>query len=150
MSEIHTDIWQFQAQLSRQLLRWSGLSIGAGAVIAATSGRFRRGFGTQAIGWGLVDAAIAWVGLHLARTKAAALEAHAPRMQQEAEDALQRVLWINTGLDVAYVAGGIALTATKEREDQFRRGTGWGIVVQGGFLLAFDLLHALHLGRRRS
>jgi hypothetical protein len=80
--------------------------------------------------------------------KAASLDAHTPEQQAEARRALSRVLWINTGLDVGYVAGGVALATTKGRRGanrHFWQGTGWGIVLQGGFLLLFDLIHALLL-----
>ncbi|MBN1978402.1 MAG: hypothetical protein JW918_13475 [Anaerolineae bacterium] len=56
---------------------------------------------------------------------------------------LRRILLINTGLDVLYVAGGVALALTLGADNPFWRGNGWSIVVQGGFLFCFDLLHAL-------
>jgi hypothetical protein len=56
---------------------------------------------------------------------------------------LRRILLINTGLDVLYVTGGIALALTLGADNPFWRGNGWGVVVQGGFLFAFDLFHAL-------
>jgi hypothetical protein len=142
------DIWQFQAALSRRLLAWSGLSVGAGAALALLSDPVWRGFGAQCAGWGLIDAVIAGLGLRQTHRKAAEQEAHRADEQAEARKNLRRVLWINTGLDIAYVAGGLLLAATKGREGthrRFWRGSGWGIVLQGGFLLVFDLIHALLL-----
>ncbi len=40
------------------------------------------------------------------------------------------------------MAGGLTLVATLGATDPFAAGNGWGIVVQGGFLFVFDLLHA--------
>ncbi|MBN1812420.1 MAG: hypothetical protein JXA14_11325 [Anaerolineae bacterium] len=56
---------------------------------------------------------------------------------------LRRILLINTGLDVLYVTGGVILALTLGGDSPFWCGNGWGIVVQGGFLFFFDLLHAL-------
>jgi carboxylesterase len=52
-------------------------------------------------------------------------------------------LWINAGLDVLYVTGGFVLLHRLGARDPFVAGTGWGIVVQGGFLFFFDLLNAV-------
>ena len=52
---------------------------------------------------------------------------------------LARVFWINAGLDVGYMAGGLLLRQrglSQERPEL----VGWGdaILLQGGFLLVFD------------
>ncbi|MCB9114630.1 MAG: hypothetical protein H6639_06730 [Caldilineaceae bacterium] len=52
---------------------------------------------------------------------------------------LRRLLWFNAGLDVLYVAGGLALF---RRADETQRGHGAGIVLQGLFLFKFDAIHA--------
>jgi hypothetical protein len=46
---------------------------------------------------------------------------------------------------VLYVLGGLWLARTKGEDDEFWRGSGWGIVVQGAFLFVFDLIHARQL-----
>ena len=58
---------------------------------------------------------------------------------------LRRLLWLNTLLDILYVAGGLGLRAIRGRNEPAWRGHGWGIVVQGGFLFLFDLYHVLVL-----
>jgi hypothetical protein len=146
--EPRTDIWQFQAALSRRLLAWGVLSVSAGVGLALLHKPVLRSLGAQCAGWGLIDAIIAALGLRQTHRKAASPDAHTPEQQVEARKTLSRVLWINTGLDVGYVAGGVALAVTKGRKGANRRfwqGTGWGIVLQGGFLLLFDLIHALLL-----
>ena len=60
---------------------------------------------------------------------------------------LRRLLLINTGLDVLYVAGGVALALTLGASNPTWRGHGWGIVVQGAFLFAFDLIHVRRVPR---
>ena len=58
--------------------------------------------------------------------------------------ALRRLLLVNAALDVLYVAGGVTLAVRRGKDDPYWRGVGLGIVVQGGFLLGFDLWHGLH------
>lgn len=141
------DIWQTQTHLSHRLLAWAGLSIGGGAMLALTGDRFWQGVGAQCAGWGAIDGALALFGLRHARAEAAKPSAHTPARQSEQRTALRRTLAINTGLDVGYVLGGLALA--RSRRGKFWRGTGWGIVGQGAFLFAFDLLHALSLWENR-
>lgn len=146
---VKTDSIQFQAGLSRRLLAWSGLSVGVGTALALLPHRLWQGLGAQCVGWGVIDAVIAGIGLKQTHARAADPAAHAPDQQAEARRTLRRVLWINTALDVGYVSGGIALAAAKGRDDtdnaRFWRGSGLGIVIQGGFLFMFDLIHALLL-----
>ena len=54
--------------------------------------------------------------------------------------ALRRLLWLNAGLDLLYLALGWRLA--QAAIGSARRGHGLGILAQGGFLLLFDLLHA--------
>ena len=133
-------LWDFQAVLSRRLLLWSAISVLIGGVLLLVGTPFWRGFGVQAMLWGAIDAAIAAFGLRNTTRQRAAVH-DAASIEREARK-LQRLLWINTGLDVLYIGGGILLALTAGREDLFLRGTGWGIVVQGGFLFLFDLIHA--------
>ena len=143
--ETKTDIWQFQAQLAEKLLAWSGASVAGGSGLLLRGDRFWRGFGSQCVGWGAIDALIAALGLRGALTKADTPDAHTPERQTHERTTLRRILWLNFGLDVGYVAGGMALALTRGKRDRFLRGVGWGIVFQGGFLFFFDLLHVLHL-----
>jgi carboxylesterase len=145
-------IWELYESMSRRLLRWSALSVLVGITLILVGGTFvldlpfLRGFGLQAILWGLIDAGIAVGGRWLAQRRQAAWADAAPDEASEMEDQearrLHRLLWINVGLDVLYVAGGVALALTLGSEDGGWRGHGWGIVAQGAFLFAFDLIHA--------
>jgi pimeloyl-ACP methyl ester carboxylesterase len=133
-------IWYFQKLLSHRLLAWSVLSIAAGLVLWFSVGEFWRGFSVQAMAWGGIDALIALLGL---RGLTARLDAPVDENANAAKArGLRRILWINTGLDGLYVAGGLALIFSLGVENAFNRGMGWGVVVQGSFLLLFDLLHA--------
>lgn len=140
-------IWQFSTQLSRRLLAWAGFSIAVGAALAAQKSPFLQGFGAQFAGWGAVDALIALIGARSSGRKQQAADAHAPATLAAETRKLRRLLWLNTGLDVLYVLGGYRLARGRGATDDAWRGHGWGIIVQGGFLFWFDLLHALRLGR---
>ncbi len=138
-------IWQTQQNITRQLLIWSGLSIAAGLGLQR-AGDFWRGLGAQAIGWGAIDALIAGFGQHSARRKQAALSDPLAQDVVIGETRnLRRLLWINTALDVGYVISGLLLARSKGQTSRTWRGHGWGIVIQGGFLFFFDLIHALRL-----
>lgn len=128
---------QFSNQLSHRLLVWSWLSVGSGTAMATAADETMRGVGQQFWGWGAIDALIALFGLWQNQRRGP-LTAD----QETAElTKLRRILWVNTFLDVGYVVGGWWLARTKGRTAPRWRGTGWGIVIQGGFLFLFDLWH---------
>jgi len=133
-------IWAFEEVLSRRLQLWALLSMLGGVCLLYSNDLFWRGFGMQAILWGAIEAAIA-VRAHLRAQRQSALPSTLAERAQEAQR-LRRLLWLNTGLDVLYVAGGLALAFTLGASDPAWRGHGWGIVAQGGFLFLFDLFHA--------
>lgn len=139
------DLVDFEARLASRLLAWGGASVAGGAALAlvghATGSRFLRGFGTQTIGWGAIDAGLALGG----RARAQRLRSGPPAdpAAAAAEAArIRRILALNAGLDVLYVAGGLAVAAGRGRADPAARGHGLAAVVQGAFLLGFDAWHA--------
>jgi carboxylesterase len=152
-SPMHSEmqmVWDFSIVLARRLLLWSALSIATGVALMALYPPWREtfggGFGLQAVLWGAIDAGIAGFGIANTRKSinAAAGQDRAAVAAAARRDAerLKRLLWINTGLDVLYVAGGLTWALTRGATDPFAAGTGWGIVLQGAFLFLFDLLHA--------
>jgi hypothetical protein len=141
-------VWDVYRAITRRLLVWSGLSVGTGVVSLVIGLPFWRGFGIQAAAWGAVDAAIAVLGARAARRRRAGMADPLERTRLLSEERnLRRLLLINTGLDVLYVAGGVALALTLGAGDLTWSGHGWGIVVQGTFLFAFDLFHAQQVPR---
>ncbi|MFL7790633.1 MAG: hypothetical protein AB8I69_00715 [Anaerolineae bacterium] len=137
------DIWTYYKAITRRLLVWSVISATA-CLVLLTCGRFAQGIGLQSLAWGVIDASIAIVGGWVTRRRRAGLaDPSAPEVLAREARNLRRILLVNTGLDVLYVAGGVALALIVGLDNLFWRGNGWGIVVQGGFLFCFDLLHAL-------
>jgi hypothetical protein len=121
----------------------------AGSAIATgqTSGEATQ-FHRMNMYWNLVNLGIAGVGLLGARKQNADTESLTDAVKRHNQ--LKKVLLINAGLDVLYVAGGTYLdnqTDNAETADR-NRGFGKAIVVQGGFLLAFDLVNYFVLKNR--
>ena len=119
-----------------RLLAWGAASVLAGSAIGALFAARRSGspllahFAIQTAAWGAIDlilAGLAWRGLAMRDADGAAR--------------LDRLLWLNTGLDVGYVAVGVTLAVAGWTLG--RRlgavGAGLGVVVQGMALLVLDV-----------
>jgi hypothetical protein len=131
--------------IARQLGAWALASLLVGFGLVAWGDPFGRAVGLQFLIWGAVDLAIAGVGDRDRRRKLAA-GAGRDRVASAAETRrLRRLLWINAGLDVLYVAVGAGLVAFGA--GPVVDGHGAGVLVQGGFLLLFDVWHAATLPR---
>ena len=139
------ELYDFEARLAGRLLAWGGASVAGGAALAlagqATGSRFLRAFGSQTIGWGAIDAGLALGGLARARRLRSGPPADPEAAATEAAR-IRRILAVNAGLDVLYIAGGLAVAAGRGRADPAARGHGLAAVVQGAFLLGFDAWHA--------
>lgn len=99
---------------------WAAGSVAVGAVLARNPNR--RAFARQTALWGLVDGVIVLWGV-----RARSMRGPTP------PERLRRVLLVNAGLDVGYLAAGAVLV----RRTRWR-GDGWAVLVQGAFLLALD------------
>lgn len=119
-----------ESRLTAALGRWAAASVAAGALLSVPS--TTRGFGRQTLAWGAIDGAIAAVG---ARRRAARGPTDPAR--------LRRVLLVNAGLDVGYLATGGWLV-----RDGRWRGDGVAVLVQGLFLLVLDGAAAGAMTRR--
>ena len=62
---------------------------------------------------------------------------------------LDRLLWLNVGLDAGYIMLGLALTLVGWRLARHLGyvGAGLGIVMQGGALMLLDLVFAAQISR---
>lgn len=137
-------IWDLHNNIIRRLLIWSAISVATGIFLFFSRAPFWHAFGIQAAAWGLVDAAIVAFGwLNTRRIPAEARESSQVKIKEARK--LSRILWINSGLDLLYIAAGAILVVFPGSGDAALRGHGWGIIVQGGFLLLFDVLHALRI-----
>ncbi|MBL8155370.1 MAG: hypothetical protein JNM70_14395 [Anaerolineae bacterium] len=142
------NIWAFQQSLSNRLIRWNLVNIGVGLLLSFFS-PFWRGFGSQGIGWGVINILIGIIGGRAARQKAAQPDAQTAEKQVHEATNLFRLLIMNAGLDMLYMMGGQQLIR-KSAAQPYRRGMGWGIVLQGFLLLVFDVTQAVAVPRPRS
>ena len=134
-------LWRFQRRLTSLLLGWAAASMGVGLALWRSDDPLRRGVGEQYAGWGAVNALIALIGRRPPAEANSLVETAARKRT------LSRLLWVNTGLDVLYVLGGWRVLRGRGAADARWRGRGLGIMLQGGFLFFFDLLHAVALRR---
>ena len=127
-----------------RLVAWGGASVLAGtALLVLVTVQQRRSpllrhFAIQTAAWGGVDLLIAaWAWRGLAYRDLAAYET------------LDRMLWLNVGLDAGYVGVGItlALTGWFAARRLGLVGAGLGVVVQGLALVVLDAFLLSVLGR---
>jgi len=104
----------------------------------------RGGIGDQFIGWGAVDGLIAVFGMASMHHNARRLAQGEIDPEKHVKDArrFEQIVWVNTALDIGYMVAGGSLVQ-RNREIVYRRGTGWGIFIQGSFLFFWDLLLGL-------
>jgi hypothetical protein len=107
--------------------------------------REERHFHLMNMGWGGVNLLIAGLGYrHSWRTPR---EAGSWDQVWKQQSDLQQVLALNTGLDLAYMAGGWWMQERGRhpgREDERMRGFGKSLILQGAFLFVFDLSLWIH------
>ncbi|MCU0352573.1 MAG: hypothetical protein MUD08_02350 [Cytophagales bacterium] len=112
----------------------------SGILIGRTEGS-TKAFHQMNVGWNLINAGLAGFGLHSALTAdPAALDLYETL---KAQYSLEKTFLFNAGLDVGYVLGGLYLTErakTAARNADRLRGFGQSVMLQGGFLFAFDLV----------
>jgi hypothetical protein len=129
----------YQHQRFLLLLGWGLLSVITGGALQRNAQSFWKQFGLQSLLWGAIDAALALFGIVGADKKGKRYilgQLDTTDEQKEART-FYRILLINTGLDVGYVALGIWLMQRfQARAD--RRGMGLGILIQGLWLFLFD------------
>jgi hypothetical protein len=131
------------------LLAWGLASMLAGSPALLIRDPLWRQLGVQACSWGAIDALLAFFGRRGALRK----QALRAQGQLSASDELREarrfraILLLNAGLDVLYIAGGVAL-ARRQWRRRDRRGMALGIIPQGVFLLLYDSLLACEVGRR--
>ena len=133
-------IWDFEKSLLRRLVLWAVLSMLVGVGLIIFGDPFWQGFGIQALAWGAVDGIIVWFGWQRVKNNLG-VDASDQINTREARR-IRKILWINTALDVLYIASGAVIIFTLGSTSAFWRGTGWGIIIQAAFLFIFDMWHA--------
>lgn len=140
------DPWRAARRVGRQLALWALLSVAAAgllawaaAVVGGDLGVTLRAVALQFVVWGAVDGAIAAIGERDGRRRIARGEDRDPAATRAFGARLRRLLRLNAGLDLVYVAVAVALLVGWRTPAG--SGHGLGVLIQGGFLLAFDAWH---------
>jgi hypothetical protein len=112
--------------VSTRLLLWSLPWMGASILgLTLTTDDKARGFWVMNGTWGFINSAIAMIGL----------------LTPEPDlESMRNLLLINAGVDVLYIAAGVFMVS---RAEAFWQGAGLGVMLQGAFLLVFDLWQGL-------
>lgn len=128
---------------------WAAVNIAGGLYLRGrTSGETRRFHEMNAL-WNTVNLAIAGVGYYGVMTSDPGSWDVAESLRQQQN--FQKILLLNAGIDVGYVLGGLYLTERAKRPDADAdqlRGYGKAVMLQGGFLFAFDLVNYWISSRR--
>ncbi|MFK7787160.1 MAG: hypothetical protein AB8B56_18710 [Crocinitomicaceae bacterium] len=113
--------------------------IGSGIGWATAPNEEMKSFHQMNVMWNTVNIALAIPGYIKAKKENPELSFYETLSAQQKTE---KIFLINSGLDIGYVSAGLLLrSAAKnnlEKQDQFN-GFGNGLILQGGFLLVFDL-----------
>jgi hypothetical protein len=135
------NIWDFSLKVSHDLLRWNFINVLSGGLLLLRPG-FWRGFGSQNIGWGVINIGIALLGKRAQKKRSRESDAYLISTQHKEARKLRQILLINAGLDVLYMFGGWRFANNQPWNKRQQRGVGFGIIFQGFLLLIFDLWKA--------
>lgn len=129
---------------------WAIANMAMGAIGMKKNTGTQRYFHQMNLMWNSVNLALAGSGLYSAYTSSPSqfnLEQGYKEQQK-----IERILLVNAGLDVVYIAGGLVLkqrsVLASAKRPELMNGYGKSLMLQGGFLLGFDsilfLLHKQH------
>jgi len=136
------NIWEFNRVLSNRLLRNNLINIWIGSRLRDRENDFLRGVGTQAIGWGVINIGIAIFGLVTTSRRLDKLDdPFDPDAVRKETRNIRWALLINTPLNFLYMLGGWRFARSADKDDHFKRGNGWGIILQGLMLFLHDYYH---------
>ena len=128
---------------------WAVANIGVNSALYFTTEEDIRYFYEMNMMWNVVNLGIAGLGYWGAVRGGASEDVYSA---VDAQYTLEKALLFNAGLDTAYMMTGLFLTeyAKNASSNQARlRGYGQSLLLQGGFLLAFDVvMYAIQRGSR--
>jgi len=131
-----------QQQAMLVLGGWAVTNIGLGAGLRGGHSGSEKYFHDMNIYWNVVNLGIAGLGYFTAMREDSA--SYSLFTTAAEHYSFQKVLLFNAGLDVGYVLGGLYLTERAKRggeQSERLKGFGKSVMLQGGFLFAFDLVN---------
>jgi hypothetical protein len=123
------------------LCGWSAANLIVSGFATKTHNREMRYFHQMNVQWGAINLAFAGLGYWGAGMEKINNPTLAAVLKHQSKT--EKTYIFNTGLDVAYMAGGLYLTErSKSRNDPAKlKGYGNSIMMQGGFLLLYDAVN---------
>ncbi len=121
------------------LAAWAGVNIIQGSISATNATGSGEYFFKMNAYWNIVNLGIASWGLIQLRKELT--QKYTYSQNQLAQQKLEKILLLNSGLDLAYIATGFLLKENGNRLNNLKT-TGFGnsLLLQGAFLLVFDLV----------
>lgn len=121
------------------LLAWSGANMVQGSISAGNLQGSPHYFHQMNVYFNIVNLAVAGYGLYEVRKQMNKKMSLFQNLRQQQK--VESLLLLNSGLDLAYITTGLYLRerGTNHLNDQ-TKGYGGSLMLQGGFLLAFDLI----------
>lgn len=122
---------------------WALLNIASSPILASKTIGPTKYFHQMNGYWNGVNLVIAGYGYYTAITGDASISVVESIKEQQS---IENILLFNTGLDLAYVAAGLYLNERgKNKANDRLKGFGKSMMLQGGFLLTFDIaLYLVH------
>ena len=118
---------------------WAGANIIQGSISAGNATGSDHYFHQMNAYWNTVNLAIAGLGLWAAKKQMAG--EHTLNRNLKEQQKTEKILLLNTGLDAAYIMTGLYLKEHGNRlNDEKSSGYGSSLLVQGSFLLVFDII----------
>lgn len=121
------------------LASWAGVNMVQGMVSATNAKGADKYFFEGNAYWNLFNAGIATYGLFQLKKEIGKKYTLAENLV--AQQKLEKLLLLNTGLDLAYITTGLYLRERGDRLNNDRaNGYGGSLILQGAFLLVFDIV----------
>lgn len=130
------------------LTSWGGTNLSSGLIGWGISNGESKYFHQMNAAWGAINAGIGISALLINKDQPETVSEALNRSHRT-----EKILYLNTGLDVAYVTAGFLFKARSKNNpknvDRFR-GFGNSLLLQGGFLLLFDITQIIIHSRHRK
>lgn len=124
---------------------WAAVNMIAGGIGRSQLNGEKAYFHEMNLIWNVVNLGIAGAGYYF--TLSGEMLSNSAELL-ESQVSFQKILLFNAGLDIAYVIGGFYLmerSKNTSKNPERLKGYGKSVILQGGFLLLFDLiLHGIH------
>lgn len=152
LTEFNQERLNLDKKLMLGLGSWSIANVGVSSYGWATTENEAKYFHQMNVMWSGVNLALALPGYLKAKKGDASSFSFAETWREQGKT--EKVFLFNTALDVFYMTGGFYLKQRALNEpENYHRYRGWGnsLIMQGGFLFAFDLAATiLHTRHRRA